>query len=143
MAWAGQGAGYTSELSADDKDTDDAGLADDAGRDDLTALLRACLVALRLPSHADAFQLRRLPFWTVADALARITRLLPAQTERVSLEWFLPEDRTGETGTHQPLRRKAALAATLIAGLELARGGSLTLEQQTLWQPIHVEGEAA
>lgn len=143
VAWTGQGAGRPFGVTAYNDVADDAELLEDAGRDDLTALLRACLVSLRLPSHTDTYQLRRLPFWTVADALGRITRLLPAQNESVSLDWFLPEDRTGEAGTHQPLRRKAALAATLIAGLELARGGSLTLDQKTHWQPILVDVEVA
>ncbi|NPD70043.1 hypothetical protein HN018_24720 (plasmid) [Lichenicola cladoniae] len=141
VAWEGQGARRALGLTADDDEMLDAELADDAGRDDLTALLRACLVALRLPSYADVFQLQRLPFWTVADARARITRLLPAQTKPVLLNWFLPEDRVEEAGSSQPLRRKAALAATLIASLELARSGSLTLQQRAFLQPIKV-GEA-
>jgi segregation and condensation protein A len=135
---AGQGAGRRRALAADDEAADDAEASegsDAAGRDDLTALLRACLVALRLPPHAaQTYQPRQLPFWTVTDAIARITRLLPAQTEPVSLDRFLPEDPMNG----QALRRKAALAATLIAGLELARGGTLTLDQDALWQPILV-----
>ena len=132
--WAGQGAGRQRALAADEEEPDDAEAQDEAGRDDLTALLRACLVALRLPTHAETYQLRRLPFWTVADAIVRIGRLLPAQTAPVSLDRFLPE----EPMDGQAVRRKAALAATLIAGLELARDGSLTLDQDALWQPILV-----
>jgi len=108
---AGQGAGRRRALAVDDEEADDAEAPDEAGRDDLTALLRACLVALRLPTHAETYQLRRLPFWTVADAIARIGRLLPAQTAPVSLDRFLPE--TPDASTDAPLRRKAAHAATL------------------------------
>ncbi len=133
----GQGAGRRRALAADDEAADDAEASegsDAAGRDDLTALLRACLVALRLPPDAQTYQPRRMAFWTVADAIARITRLLPAQTAPVSLDRFLPEDPMNA----QALRRKAAVAATLIAGLELARGGMLMLDQDALWQPILV-----
>ena len=129
---AGQGVTRRHALIEGDERTDEAVGFDEAGYDDLTALLRACLVALRLPSHAETYQPRRLPFWTVADAIARIGQLLPAQTAPVSLDRFLPEDPMNG----QAVRRKAALAATLIAGLELARDGSLTLEQDALWQPI-------
>jgi len=131
---SGQGAGRRRALATDDETEEDADGSDDAGRDDLTALLRACLVALRLPTHAETYQLRRLRFWTVADAIARIGRMLPAQTMPVSLDLFLPEDPMNG----QAVRRKAALTATLIAGLELARDGSLTLDQDALWQPILV-----
>jgi hypothetical protein len=36
------------------------------------------------------------------------------------------------------LRHRAALASTLIAGLELARDGTLGPEQAADWTPIHV-----
>jgi segregation and condensation protein A len=45
---------------------------------DVTDLFRACLLALRVPEPADAYQLR-LPFWRVTDAVARITLLLEAR----------------------------------------------------------------
>ena len=41
------------------------------------------------------------------------------------------EDRT-------PLRHRAAVASTLIAGLMLALDGKLTLEQNDIWQAIRV-----
>ena len=121
-------------------DPDDA--ADDADgtvreeHDELTELLRACLVALRLPLQAASYQPRRSPFWSVSDAITRINRLLPTLPEGAALEVFLPEARAA--GPVSPLRRKAAHAATLIAALELAREGELTLGQDVLWQTIHV-----
>ena len=104
--------------------------------DDLTELLRACLVALRLPAPADRYQPRKLPFWSVGDATIRICRLLPTLPPGSTLELFLPE--VAGSGPPAALRRKAAHAATLIAGLELARDGGITLDQQALWQPIRV-----
>ncbi len=54
-------------------------------------------------------------------------RLLPATPEGMPLERFLPE-----TSAHEPeelLRRRAALASTLVAGLELEREGQAVLAQ--------------
>jgi hypothetical protein len=55
------------------------------GGGDLTDLLRACLVVLRLPPHAEAYRLRKLPFWGVNAAAARITRLLDGPSEGAEL----------------------------------------------------------
>jgi segregation and condensation protein A len=118
-----------------------AGVTDDpapAGGGDLTDLLRACLAALRLPSHAEADQPRRLPFWGVGDAAGRITRLLDGWPEGGALDVFLPKSAKADPG-RRTLHGRAAVAATLVAGLELARGGALTLEQDRPWQPIHVQ----
>ncbi len=116
-----------------------AGSADDTppvNGGDLTDLLRACLVALRLPPHAEAYQLRRLPFWGVGDASARITRLLHERPKGRELEAFLP--KIAETGSGRALQCRAAVAATFVAGLELARGGALTLDQDGPWQPVRL-----
>jgi hypothetical protein len=43
---------------------------------DLTALLRACLVALRVPAEMDAWQPARPALWQVADTVARIRQVL-------------------------------------------------------------------
>ena len=103
---------------------------------DLTDLLRACLVALRLPPHAESYQPRQLPFWSVGDAAARITRLLGGLPEGAKLGTFLP--KIAQAGPHRVLHCRAAVAATLAAGLELTRSGALTLEQDEAWQPIQV-----
>ena len=103
---------------------------------DLADLLRACLVALRLPPHAEAYQPRRLPFWSVGDATLRIARLLGTLPEGAALRAFLP--KIAETGSGRALHCRSAVAATFVAGLELARGGVLTLQQDTSWQPIQV-----
>lgn len=108
----------------------------EVGSDDLTELLRACLVALRLPAHAETYQQRRLPFWSVSDATGRINRLLQVLPGGSASETFLPE--LGERGLDRSLRDRAALAETLIAGLELARGGTASLEQDTTWNLIQV-----
>ena len=103
---------------------------------DLTDLLRACLVALCLPLHAEAYEPRRLPFWSVGDATARITRLLQGRSEGGELEVFLP--KIAEAGYARALQCRAAVAATFVAGLEMARDGALAMDQDEPWQPIQV-----
>ncbi len=50
------------------------------------------------------------------------------------LERFLPEP------ARDPLARRAATAATLLAGLELARDGRLRLRQEQAFGPIMLAG---
>ena len=139
-ARAGQGANPRRTMNPDAYDDaaehDVEGLAPEEEHDELTELLRACLVALRLPARAESYQPRRLPFWSVGDAAARIRRMLGTRPDGALLEAFLPE--IPDAGPDFALRRKAAHAATLIAGLELARDGGITLDQDALWQPIYV-----
>jgi len=104
---------------------------------DITELLRACLVALRLPPYAEVYQPRRLPFWSIGDAARRITRLLATRPEGAALDTFLPE--IAEAGPGRALHARAAVAATLVAALELSRHGALTLEQEAPWQPIRAQ----
>jgi segregation and condensation protein A len=48
----------------------------DGGRiGDITELLRACLVALRIPEQVGADRPRPLPLWQVRDAIARMRQL--------------------------------------------------------------------
>jgi segregation and condensation protein A len=106
---------------------------------DIADLSRACLVALLVPEHAEAYALPRPPLWRVGDAMARITRLLAEGVEG-ELERFLPH--VDEDGPDRDLRCRAALASTLVAGLELARGGSVSLGQSGPWQPIQLVAAA-
>lgn len=99
---------------------------------------RACLVAIRLPDDAtERYRVPQPPFWSPADAAARIRALLPEIGEGgVPLEALLPgmpaavSDRAG--------RCREAVASTFGAGLEMARGGDLTLDQEAAWAPIQV-----
>lgn len=102
----------------------------------LTELLRACLVALRVPEAHDADHSRPAPFWTMQDAIAHITTRLGTSPGQTALAAFLPEIATN--AAEPALRCRAALAGTLIASLELTRTGTLTLEQTHAWTPIQV-----
>lgn len=104
---------------------------------DITDLFRACLVALRVPEQAEAYQ-HRIPFWRVSDAIARITRMLDGQPGGGALALFLP--RVEVTSPQRELRCRTALASTFLAGLELAREGTAELEQHRAWHDILVRG---
>jgi segregation and condensation protein A len=106
---------------------------------DLTELLRACLVALRLPPDAQAYQLHPVPFWSVSEAAARIMRLLEGLSEGADLEAFVPAIAAS---SNRPLRCRGAVASTFVASLELTRDGGLTLDQEIAWHAIHVQRHA-
>ncbi len=104
---------------------------------DITALLRACLVALKVPeAQAAALRPRPAPLWSVSDAIGRVKELLPVLPAGSALRDFLP--RIGLEVPRRDTRCRAAVASTLIAGLELARTGDLTLDQGDDWTPVWV-----
>jgi segregation and condensation protein A len=113
-----------------------------AGRGgDLTELLRACLPALQVPDEqAVALRPRPPPLWTASDALAQFARLLATLPDGSPLAAFLPP--IPQNAPSRALRCRAALASTLIAGLERARDGALLLEQEADWMPIRVSRRA-
>jgi segregation and condensation protein A len=104
---------------------------------DIADLLRACLALLRVPEdRVDLYQPRPPPMWGVADALARMQELLGALPAGSPLVAFLPVIDESQPG--RPLRSRAAVASTLVAGLELARSETLSLEQDAAWAQILV-----
>jgi segregation and condensation protein A len=104
---------------------------------DLTDLLRACLAALRVPEEtAVALQPRPPPLWTASNALAQLARLLDVLPDGSPLEAYLPT--IPRDAPRRALRQRAAVASTLIAALERARDGALSLEQEAAWQPIRL-----
>jgi segregation and condensation protein A len=95
---------------------------------DITELLRACHRLMVLQSRERVYRPDPPPLWRVPDALARILKLLPSLTGGTApLADFVPRDG-GRAQTS--LQRRAALASTLVAALELGRDGLLTLEQE-------------
>ncbi len=100
---------------------------------DMAGLMRAYLAAIRRAAGQPSYRPRAVTLWTVKDALARLGAMLGTLPDWVSLERFLPE-RLGD-----PLARRAAMASTLIAGLEMARGGALSLRQEHEFGPILVQ----
>ena len=103
---------------------------------DLTELLRACLVALRLDeAQAEAYQLPPPTPWPVHETIARLRQRLALLPDGSPLTDYLPVIPDGD---QLVLRTRAAVASTLIAGLELARDGQLSLDQDETWRPIYV-----
>jgi segregation and condensation protein A len=100
---------------------------------DQAAFLASYLRALRRGTKTVSYQPRKLTWFTVQDALKRLGLLLGSLPDWTSLEQFLPAGAFGE-----PIERRAAMASTLIAGLELARDGQLRLRQNEAFGPILV-----
>jgi segregation and condensation protein A len=105
---------------------------------DLPALLRGYLDAIRRVAAKSRYAPRQLSlnFWTVQDALARLSASLGQMPPWSTLEAFLPAGLTGQS-------RRAAVASTLIASLELARGGGAMLRQDEAFGPILLSAGAA
>jgi segregation and condensation protein A len=113
--------------------TDRSGLAVD-----LPALLRGYMAAIGRAAGLRVYAPRQLSlnFWTVQDAMQRLTATLGRMPEWSSLEQFLPGALSG-----QALR--AAVASTLLASLEMARGGGVRLRQDAPFSPILISTGAA
>jgi len=97
---------------------------------DLTTLLRAYATARRRGAADRPFTPKPRKLWSVAEALTRLHHLIGGTPGWNTLMSFLPE------GMLSPLDRRAALASTLIAALEAARGGGVELRQEAAFGPI-------
>ena len=106
------------------------------------ALMEACLVVLRgregRPEEAPLYRPAIPDLWRVVDALARIQLLLAEHPAGGDLAAFLPP--VAEEVTDRPLRARAAVASTFLAGLELAREGTLTLAQEVPFETLQLAG---
>ena len=93
---------------------------------DLGQLLSAYLATCRRNARQRVYRPRPPSFWTVQDALVRLQAMLGERfVGWCALERFLPE-----AGPAPDARQaRAALAGTLLAGLELARSGTLEVRQ--------------
>jgi len=108
---------------------------------DIADLLRACLVVLAVPEpQAAAYRPRPPPLWRVTNAVPRIRRLLTAAPGGGPLAAFLPPLAGGDPAG--ALRCRAAVASTLVAGLELARDGAVVLDQTADWTEIRISRRA-
>jgi segregation and condensation protein A len=104
---------------------------------DLTALLRACLTLLELPARDRVYRPSPPVLWRVPEALAHMRALLAGQPQWAALETFLPVAE-GQ-GPAVRLQRRAALASTLVAGLELCRDGAAVLDQGAAFGEVRVK----
>ena len=117
---------------------DTASLAGAPPLADTAELLRACLTLLVLPQRDRVYRPRPPELWRVSQALERMRQLLPTlpQQEGAPLAHFLPALTADRAGT--ALQRRAALASTLLAGLELGREGVVVLAQTEAFSAIQI-----
>ena len=94
--------------------------------------VRAYLDAIRRGTRSSPYTPRALTLWTVQDALRRLADLVGQLPDWTTLERFLP------THLDCPFEHRAALSSTLLASLEMARGGALRLRQEEAFGPILV-----
>ena len=84
------------------------------------------------PKDADTYQIEPMQFFSVEDAAERLGRMLGIAIDWHTLEAFLP------AGLTDPTRRRSAIAATFVAGLQLAKDGQIELRQTERFGPIHL-----
>jgi segregation and condensation protein A len=94
--------------------------------------VRAYLEAIRRGTKSAHYTPRPLTLWTVRDALRRLTDLVGSLPDWTTLEQFMPDHMDS------PTERRAALSSTLLASLEMARGGTVRLRQEEAFGPILV-----
>ncbi len=94
--------------------------------------VRAYLEAIRRGTKSSPYTPRALTLWTVQDALRRLATLVGNLPDWTTLEQFLPDHMD------RPTERRAALSSTLLASLEMARGGTIRLRQEAAFGPILV-----
>lgn len=116
-----------------------------ARRAGFVALLEASLIVFRGAQGRpeDAVYRPDPPrrLWRVVDALARVRAVLAAAPAGGELAMFLPQLDPG--GAERPLRAKAAVASTFLAGLELSRAGIVALHQEAAFASIAMQAADA
>lgn len=105
-------------------------------RADVTSLITSYLSARRRTFKKRVYTPKMRRYWSVQDALARLRAML---SDGAGEQWcalsvimpeIMPEDDT-------MIGRHAALAGSLVAGLEMAKTGTLQLRQDEAFADIH------
>ena len=84
------------------------------------------------------FVMDRQNVFTMEEALERLRGLVGYALDWVDLASYLPSDWTDD-----PLRRRAATAATFAASLELAKAGRVEIRQRGTFEPIELKRKTA
>jgi segregation and condensation protein A len=84
-----------------------------------------------------ALEVKRPIIHTIEEALRRLERMLGSLPDWATMEAFLPH------GLSDGFQRRAAVASTLLASLEMARQGRLSLKQSGAFAPIFIKGKPA
>ncbi|NHO20246.1 segregation and condensation protein A [Acetobacter oeni] len=111
---------------------------------DVPQLMRAYMAAIRRTVRHRIYTPRTIRFWTVQDALSRLKRLLgDTPPGWSSLDAFMPDLPVPADEKEGIQVRRAAMAGTLIAGLELAKSGMLELKQDEAFGRIMLRPQNA
>jgi segregation and condensation protein A len=103
-------------------------------RADLSALCQAYVAGRRRAIAKRPYRPKPRRLWSVQEAITQLSRALGEFPSWAVLQRFLPD---GEVGASlDTVERRAALASTLVAGLEMARGGAVELRQERAFGPI-------
>ncbi|WP_428393580.1 segregation and condensation protein A [Lichenicoccus sp.] len=113
---------------------------------DVPRLLTAYLASMRRVARHRSYRPRPLGLWTMQEALSRLRRMLgDATVDQAGAGWCGFEAILAEW---QPagaaasiVAQRAAVAAALLAGLELARSGEVELAQAHAFGAIRVRGK--
>ncbi len=106
---------------------------------DLPGLLRGWVAVLRRQAAERRYVPPAPARWTVGDALAKLAAMLGRATTWIGFELMLPSaaaEADARGSSAEGHERSAAVAATLLAGLELARDGAAELRQDQPFGPI-------
>ena len=91
----------------------------------------------RSRGEATVLHIKAPEYYSVDDALRRLSRMIGHSIEWRQLGAFLPPQlRTGVLG-------RSALAATFVASLELTKTGEIELRQEEIYGPIFVRARPA
>lgn len=99
---------------------------------DLGSLVASYLRSAKRGARERLYRPRALTLWTVQEALRRLGAMLGTLPDWAFLEQFLPEHLT------DPGERRAALASTFMAGLEMTRDGLARMRQHQAFGPIEL-----
>lgn len=99
-----------------------------------------CTLLELLKSYCDqkrrdetrTFTIEQTALYSLEDAMERLAARLGAMPDWSSLWSFLPTD------ARDPLLDRSAIAATLAAGLQLAKSGQVELHQDRPFAPIYI-----
>ncbi|WP_372619281.1 segregation and condensation protein A [Falsiroseomonas sp.] len=103
-------------------------------RADLSALCQAYVAGRRRALAKRPYRPKPRRLWSVQEAIGRLSRVIGEFPSWAVLQRFLPDDDVG--AMLDTVERRAALASTLVASLEMARGGALELRQERAFGPI-------
>ena len=88
------------------------------------------------PDVSETYRPQRRELYSIAEARARILQRLSETTEGLPMEHLLPDEASEEE--KPALRKRSAWASTLIASLELAKQGDVSLAQADPFAVVHV-----